>query len=106
MDSVNESIINNDFDRSHISNADVKDYQKSEKVNSILKLVQDNKGISCWDIEKILNIPHSSAYYILRDLQHAQSVFSKIKINSENRTVRLFFAAKSKNKVKVKNAKN
>lgn len=67
---------------------------RAEKTNNLIEVIRVNQPISLWDLEKITKIPHSTLFYILRDLEFANVVYSKLKINEFNRAVRIFYTAK------------
>lgn len=65
--------------------------RKAEEVNNIIEYLKENSPISIWNLAKELNISHSKVYYILRDLEFAGVIFSKMHKNKSNRMERLIF---------------
>ncbi len=66
--------------------------KKVADMNTILNYIKQNQPISCWKLTKALNIPNSSLYYKIRDLEFAGLIYSKIVINEMNRTERLLYS--------------
>lgn len=92
-----------EINKSHICLNQSKEQQKADKINNLIEAIRVNQPISIWDLEKITNTPHATLYYILRSLEFADVVYSKLKINESNRAVRIFYTAK---KQEVKNGTN
>jgi predicted transcriptional regulator len=66
--------------------------------NILLDYIREHQPVSMWAISKSLEIPNSSLYYRLRDLEFAGVIFSKIITNDKNRQVRMIYSSSKKKK--------
>ena len=66
--------------------------KKVADMNAILDYIKQNQPVSCWKLCKTLNIPNSSLYYKIRDLEFAGLIYSKVVVNEKNRTERLLYS--------------
>lgn len=80
-----------------------KQQQRADQTNRILEFVKKKQPISLWDLEKATRTKHTTLFFIMRDLEFAGIVYSKTKINENNRMVRLYFAADENKKIGDKN---
>jgi hypothetical protein len=71
--------------------------KRAEQQNLILDYIRNHSGLSMWDLSKALNMPSSTLYYKLRDLEFSGVIYSKIIVNGQNRTVRLLYSIKKEN---------
>lgn len=72
----------------------------SQKFNptEVLEFIQKYpKGVSMYDISKEMKINRNTLYYFLRNLEFSGVIKSKLKINENNRRVRLIFYNKKNN---------
>jgi len=78
---------------------------KAEHTNFILEVIKQNQPISLYDLEKKTDTPHTTLFFICRDMEFAGLVYSKKKINDQNRIIRLFYTTK-KYKLQKESAAN
>ena len=95
IDTLDESI------KSDMSLNVTKAQEKADKIRNLIDAIRINQPVSLWDLEKITNTPHSTLFYILRDLEFSGAVWSRIKINDSNRAVRIFYTSKIKKEAEV-----
>lgn len=79
-----------------------KSQERIEEINYIIDVIRETYPISIWDLCKKINVSHSKLYYILRDLEFAGVILSKVKLNDNNRSVRIIYIS---NKLKESNKK-
>jgi len=110
---VKENTLNKTFENSTNSNPDghssffcdknklntfqnnSKQQQKADQTNRILDILKVKQPISLYDLEKVTNTPHTTLFFIMRDMEFAGLVYSKMIINNSNRNVRLFSTTKN-----------
>jgi len=71
-----------------------KSQERVQEINLIINNIRKFAPISIWDLAKKLQISNSKLYYILRDLEFAGVIFSKVKLNENNRSVRMIYIKK------------
>lgn len=67
---------------------------RTEEVNFVIDIIRKKSPISIWDLCKEINMSHSKVYYLIRDLEFAGVVFTKVKLNQNNRSVRMIYISK------------
>lgn len=73
-----------------------KSEEKVGEVNLIIDKIREKSPISVWDLAKELEISHSKLYYILRDLEFAGVIYSKVRLNKNNRSARMIYISNKK----------
>jgi len=68
-----------------------KSEEKVKEVNSLIDKIRELSPISVWDLARETKTSHSKLYNILRDLEFAGVIFSKVRLNQNNRSVRLIY---------------
>ena len=82
------------FNKSDTPKNKPKEILKADHTNFILEILRQNQPISLYDLEKLTATPHSTLFYIMRDMEFAGLVYSKKHITKQNRIVRLFRTSK------------
>lgn len=74
--------------------------EKTTEVNSLIDEIRKSSPISIWDLgEKLKGIMSpSKLYYLIRDLEFAGVVFTKVKLNKNNRSSRMIYISKERKK--------
>lgn len=65
--------------------------EKVIEVNHLIESIKRLSPISIWKLAEATNMSHSKLYYILRDLEFAGVIFSKIRLNENNRSERVIY---------------
>jgi predicted transcriptional regulator len=81
-------------EKDFFSNGDMFKVSKKTNPAEVLEFIKSNTPISVWDICKKLNLNRNTAYYLLRDLEFAGLISSKLKVNEHNRKVRIVYYKK------------
>jgi predicted transcriptional regulator len=76
-----------------------KEQLKADRSALILDTVRKHQPISCWTLEKITGIPHSTIFDFLRGMEFVGLVYSKKSYKTKNRVVRNFYASKALPKI-------
>jgi len=71
-----------------------KSQERVDEVNFVIDFLRKKSPISLWDLSKEIQMSHSKLYYLIRDLEFAGVVFTKIRLNENNRSVRLVYISK------------
>lgn len=91
-------------DKSDISLSYLESDSRLEKSHRVFDyLMEIKRPISLWDLSKELHMPNSTIYYIIRDLEFANMVKTRISISKNNRAIRIVYIPK---KLRKENAKN
>ena len=75
---------------------------KADRGALVLDTIRKNQGITCWDLEKITKIPHSTLFNFLRGMEFIGLVYSRKSYKDEYKIVRKFYASKNKTPYKTK----
>ena len=78
-------------DQTFFSNSDMFNIAKNVSSTEILEFIKNKYPISIWDISKKLDINRNQLYYVLRNLEFAGVIKSKIVVNENNRNVRMIY---------------
>lgn len=68
-----------------------KSQERVAEVNLLIDLIRKHSPISIWKLTELVSMSHSKLYYLLRDLEFAGVVFSKIRLNENNRSERVIY---------------
>lgn len=83
------------FLKENLSNiSSIKSEERVQEINTLIDFIRKHSPISIWDLAKQTKHSHSKLYYILRDLEFAGVVHSKIQLNKNNRSVRMVYIKK------------
>lgn len=86
------------FKESDVSELSSEGNQKAvNATNELLDSVRKLQPITLWDLSKKTGVPRTTLFYKIRDLEFANLIYSKIIVNSKNRTVRMIFSRRPKN---------
>lgn len=96
----NSNSVNNPKQNAFFSNPRMFSIHKKVNPTEVLEFIKVNSPISIWDLSKKLNINRNTIYYLMRDLEFAGLIYSKLKINKSNHRVRMIYYNK---KVKREN---
>jgi len=68
-------------------------FKVSKKVNpaEVLEFIKGASPVSVWIICKKLELNRNTAYYLIRDLEFAGLIYTKLKTNEHNRKVRIVY---------------
>ena len=68
-----------------------KDEEKVREVNLVIDKIKELSPISIWDLSKELPFSNSKLYYLIRDLEFAGVIYTKIRLNENNRASRIIY---------------
>lgn len=65
--------------------------ERIEEVNLLIDKIRELSPISIWDLCKKVSMSRSKLFYLIRDLEFAGVIFTRILLNKNNRSSRIIF---------------
>ena len=72
--------------------------EKVREINFIINEIRNHSPIAMWDLCSLVSVSHSKLYYVIRDLEFAGVVYTKVKLNKNNRSSRMVYISKGDKK--------